>query len=97
MFNEINYNDTYDVLGLYEAIYAYQGNNRKALYNSLQLTSLTNEYKKILWRMNSNMVFGKINNLTFSWYLAEDLYQSEENLLSSFYNKQNVTYYWLAF
>ena len=46
MFNKINYNATYDVLGLYEAIYTYQGNNRKALYNSLQLTSLTNEYKK---------------------------------------------------
>ena len=66
MFNEINYNAIYDVLGLYEAIYTYQGNNRKALYNSLQLTSLTNEYKKILWRMNSNMVFGKINNLTLN-------------------------------
>ena len=51
MFNEIKYSATYDVLGLYEAIYTYQGNNRKALYNSLQLASLTNEYKTILWRL----------------------------------------------
>lgn len=96
MFNSINYNVAYDVLGLYRTIYNYIGNNQKSLYNSLHLASLTNEYKKIFWRMNGNYIYGKINNLTFSWYITNQ-FEDAAAFLQRAYNVQNVTYYWLAF
>ena len=96
MFNAIHHEAPHNVLGLYHIIYSYEVNTMKANYNALQLASLTNEYKEICWRMNSNYIYGKMSNLSFSWYLSNN-FGDAASLTQKAYNSYGVTYYWLAF